>query len=379
MLVGSHPSPSPYGAASAGAYAKAAAQGGSNRTAAEAQAAGGAAGDGATIVTLSEAAMAAYAATSTTPDFAEVVRLARGLLNELLAEAERKSPLEGDRLALDMSRFDERSLHAIAVTDDGLFTGDERKAASLELERRFGLALSGPAAVSEVTGDYRTVYKAAAAYLDQQSEEQKALPAWRAARDAVAAALEALAGDPATPPKGIENDPVAAHLSAAKGADDGDEAAVGTSLARNLRIALDRRYREAEALGLKPSFDRNTPLGYFIDLSEYDARAVSAMSIDREGLFSAAEVRAAATEIRSRSKAALVAAYEDAGRSGDPTAFSRNIISLYSSMTADERQAAGWGEGLLKSAVSAYETAASLLSILSGASGRGGLASLLSR
>src|SRR5690606_27084078 len=93
----------------------------------------------------------------------------------------------------------------------------------------------------------------------------------------------------------------------------------------------------------------------------------------RDSLFSADEVRAAAAEMKSRSNAALVAAYEHAGQSGDPTAFSLNIISVYSSMSADERQAAGWSDALLNAAMSSYETNAKLIGTRSGSSSTDGM------
>src|SRR5690606_8568974 len=135
----------------------------------------------ATVVSLSEAALAA----TSEPDFAAVTATAREALNRLLAEAERDSPLEAGLLALDMGSLSQRELHAIVTTDDGLFTGEERKAGQLEMDRRFDLALSGPASVSELTGDYRTLYKAASAYLDGLSAEQKAEPGWQTARAAI--------------------------------------------------------------------------------------------------------------------------------------------------------------------------------------------------
>ncbi len=323
--------------------------------------------DSATILTLSDAALAALAAQTASPeaDFAEVVRQARELLNELLDDAGRNSPLEDGKLALDMSRLSQRQLNAIATTEDGLFTSDERDAASLELERRFALALSGPAAVAAVTNDYRVLYRAAANYLDEQSAEQKAAPAWQAARNAVREALDVLETNPKAPPQGIANDPVAEYLAAAENG-DGVETAPG-SLARNMRASLDKLYAEAQSRGQNPTFDKGNRSGHYIDLSSFDSRALSAMALNQDSLFSAAEVRAANAEIRSRSSAALAAAFQDASRSGDPTAFALNVVSVYASMSPDERQASGLSDTLLNAAVANFETSAKLLSMLSSA------------
>lgn len=312
----------------------------------------------ATVVTISAEAMAA----SAEPDFAQVVATARETLNRLLSEAERRTPLEGDKLALDMTTLSQRELFAIAKTDDGLFTSDERKAAELEMARRFDLALSGPAAVSEVTGDYRTLYKAAAAYLDAMSAEQKAEPGWQAQRDAIDKALAALEGDHGTPPAGIADDPVAAFL-AGRTAEEGEAAEDNTtSLAESLRKVLDKRYEAGAGQG--------------IDFAQFDSRSISAMALNRGGLFSPDEVRAAETEIRSRANTALSEGYKEAARSGDPTAFSRNIIAIYSSMSPEERLASGLSENLLNTAVANYESTMRLMDMMAqGMSAMGGMQS----
>lgn len=310
----------------------------------------------ATVVTISNAAKAA----GTEPDFAQIVRTARETLNRILAEAERRSPLEGGRLALDMSALGQRELFAISKTDDGLFTTDERKAAELELGRRFDLALSGPAAVSEVTGDYRTLYKAAAAYLDGQSAEQKAEPDWQAKRAAIDKALTALEANRGTPPAGIADDPVAAFLADRAATDQETPPEETASLAQSLRKVLDKRYGQGER----------------IDLGEFDSRSISAMALNRDGLFSAEEVRAAETEIRARANTALTEGYKQAARSGDPTAFSRNIIAIYSSMSAEERLASGLSENLLNTAVANYESTSRLMAMMAqGMSAMGGMQS----
>lgn len=326
----------------------------------------GAAGNGgsaATVITLSQAALEA----SAEPHFSAVTDAAREMLNRLLSETERTSPLQDGKLALDMSVLSARHLHAILKSEDGLFTGDERKAAELEMNRRFDLALSGPAAVSEVTGDYRTLYKAAATYLDGLSAEQKAEPQWQAARAAIDKALTALEADRGKLPQAIADDPVAGWL-AKRPTDDGEADQPSDSLAQNLRRTLDKRYESGEAARGK------------LDLAAFDSRAVSAMALNRDGLFSAEEVRSANAEIRSRANSALSEGYKDAARSGDPTAFSRNIIAIYSSMSADERQAAGFSENLLSTAIASYESSSRLMDIMAaGMNAMGGMQNWFAR
>ncbi len=329
--------------------------------------------DQATIVTLSDAARAA----SVEVKFATVVAAVRETLNTLLSEAGRQNPLEDGKIALDMSSLSQRELFAIAKTDDGLFTCDERKAAELEMERRLSLALSGPAGVSDVTGDFRALYKAAADHFDGLSAEQKAEPAWQAARNAIDKALIALNSDPAKFPSKIDGDPVAAWLASRSSGDIEGEFA--GSLVGNLRNILDQRYAAADEAGTRATFDKKRP-GHFIDLGEFGSRAVSAMALNREGSFSPEEEHAAKSEIRLRANLALSESYKDAARSGDPTAFSRNIIAIYSSMSADERLAAGISENLLSAAISSYESTTRLTDIMAmGANSMGGMESWFSR
>src|SRR5690606_19801180 len=124
----------------------------------------------------------------------------------------------------------------------------------------------------------------------------------------------------------------------------------------NLRAILDKRYEEARQAGRSPTFDARDTRGHFIDLAEFDAEVISTMVHNRKGLFSAEEVRAANAQIRSRASVALSEGYRDAAKSGDPTAFARNIISLYSSLSPDVRAAAGFSETMLNAAMMSYKT-----------------------
>ena len=283
--------------------------------------------DAAAVVTISDAARATMAEA----DLAPVTASARQVLNELLKQAERSSPLEEAKLALDMRRLNDRELFAIDSSSDELFTSDERKAAELEMGRRFEAALAGPAAVSEVTGDYRTLYRAAAQHLDNLGAEQKAEPSWQAAREA----------------------------------EKGDRTSDPVSFAQRLCNTLDRWYQEAHEAGRSPSFGPRNSRGTFIDLGVFDAETVSAMAFHREGLFSGEEVRAAEAEIRNRAGVALTEGFKDAQKSGDPTAYARNIIALYSSLRPEVRQAAGFSENLLSTATASYQSTTRLMNMLS--------------
>lgn len=326
-------------------------------------------GGDAAIVTISDAARSA----SAEPDFASIISAARQLLNELLAEAERTSPLEGGKLALDMTRLSQRELHAMKANDDALFTSDERKAAELEMQRRFGNALAGPLAVSELTSDYRPLYRAAAAHLDALSAEQKAEPQWKEARAAIDAALVKLAGNKGTPPADIAGDPVAAWLET-RAETGGNETTDPASLEESLRAILDKQYEKAREAGRSPTFDPKNTRGEFVDLAAFDAETISTMVLNRKGLFSTEEIRAANAEIRKRANVALSEGYRDAAKSGDPTAFARNVISIYSSLSPDVRQAAGFSDAMLSTAISSFETTSRLMEMMASNMQGGGAA-----
>lgn len=133
-----------------------------------------------------------------------------------------------------------------------------------------------------------------------------------------------------------------------------------------------------------PTFNRNTTLGQYIDVSGFSSRALSSIVLDGENQFTPEETRAARTVLQARSGATLIAGFQDANKSGDPTAFSRNIITAFSSLSAEERQAVGWSDQLYKAAMESYVTTSKLMDMFSqttgNASGGGmNLATLLGR
>lgn len=321
-----------------------------------------AANTSATNVTLSDAAKAAIAV----KDFTTVIAEARSKLTTLLTDANRKSPLEKDKLALNLSSLDQREIYAMA--SDKSFSADEQKAAGLEMQRRFEAALSGPAAVAKVTGTYTGLYKAAAEYLDTLSAEEKAEPDWITARAAVTDGLKQLQADPKKLPAAGKDDPVAIYLQL-QAAGGGNKDVPIADVATGARKTLDALYADALAGGKAPTFNKDTKTGNFIDLGKLDSRTLSSIALDQTGQFSADEVRAANSTLRSKSGAALVAGFQSAAKSSDPTAFSQNIISMYASMTADERQATGWSPQFYEAALNSYQSTTKLLNMFAEAGG----------
>ncbi|WP_332699619.1 hypothetical protein [Devosia sp.] len=316
----------------------------------------------ATSVTLSDAALAALA----TKDFATVVADTRAKLTALLQAADRTSPLEGDRLAIDLSSLDARELFAMASDDS--FTEGEQEAAGLEMQRRFEAALAGPAALADVTGNFTGLYKAAADYLDSLGPEEKAGADWIAGRAAITDAQKQLQADPKTMPDAGEDDPVALYLALVEAGQTAQPTTIA-DVATTARKTLDSLYADAIKAGKAPTFNKATTVGTYIDLSKFDSRSLSAIALNTGDKFTAEEVRQAETALRAKSGAALLAGFQNAAKSSDPTAFSQNIISIYSSMSAEERQAAGWSDQFYQAALASYESTSKLTQMFADAGG----------
>lgn len=316
----------------------------------------------AATVTLSDEALAALAAT----DFATVIAETRTKLAALLKQADRTSPLQDGKLALDLSSLDARELFAMASDDS--FSEDERKAAGLEMQRRFEAAMAGPAAVAGVTGNFTALYKAAAEYLDGLGPEEKAGLDWIAGRAAVTEAQKQLQADPKTMPDAGDDDPVALYLAlveagqAAKPQDIAD-------VAKSARKTLDALYADAIKAGKAPTFNKRTTVGTYIDMSTFDSRTLSSIVLNTDNKFAAEESSAAQAALRTKSGAALLAGFQNAAKSSDPTAFSQNIMSIFASMSTEERQAAGWSEQFYQAAVESYTTTSKLTQMFADAGG----------
>lgn len=310
-------------------------------------------GASATNVTLSDAAKAAMAA----KDFTTVIADARATMDKLLSDAQKTTPLKDGKLDVDMSKIDRRELYAISTNGELKFTPDEQKAAQIELQRRFDQALAGPTSVGRVTGKIDGLYTAALAFLDLAGAEEKASVAYADARKAIEAMIAKLKTDPATLPGAVPNDPVNDYMKRlAEGETEGPRniADVGT----DARATLDAQYK---AGGITP------------DYKDFDSRSLSSVALNTGNEFNEDEVRAAKNEMRSRTGAAVLAALKNSDAAANPAGFSENIISLYGAMSAEERAAAGWSDNLYAAAVSSYQTASKLASMLSQSSGSGSL------
>jgi hypothetical protein len=316
----------------------------------------------ATSVTLSDEALAALAAT----DFATVIAETRTKLAALLKEADRTSPLEAGKLALDLSSLDARELFAMASDDS--FSDDEKQAAGLEMQRRFEAAMAGPAAVAGVTGNFTALYKAAAEYLDSLGPEEKADADWIAGRAAITEAQKQLQTAPKTMPDAGADDPVALYLALVEAGQAAQPQNIG-DVAKGARKTLDALYADAIKAGKAPTYNKSTTVGTYIDLSKLPSRTLSSIVLDDTDQFSTEEVSAAKATLRNKSGAALVAGFQSAAKSSDPTAFSQNIMSLFSGMSTEERQAAGWSDQFYQAAVDSYTATSKLTQMFAEAGG----------
>jgi hypothetical protein len=343
-------------------YYKAAASAQAAGAATAANAVTGTTEQAATSVTLSDEALAALAAT----DFVTVIAETRTKLAALLKEADRTSPLEDDKLALDLSSLDARELFAMASDDS--FSDDEKQAAGLEMQRRFEAAMAGPAAVAGVTGNFTALYKAAAEYLDSLGPEEKADADWIAGRAAVTEAQKQLQTAPKTMPDAGADDPVALYLALVEAGQAAQPQNIG-DVAKGARKTLDTLYADAIKAGKAPTYNKSTTVGTYIDLSKLPSRTLSSIVLDDTDQFSTEEVSAAKATLRNKSGAALVAGFQSAAKSSDPTAFSQNIMSLFAGMSTEERQAAGWSDQFYQAAVDSYTSTSKLTQMFAEAGG----------
>ncbi|MCP1842576.1 hypothetical protein ACVIHI_004507 [Bradyrhizobium sp. USDA 4524] len=316
----------------------------------------------ATNLTLSDAARAQLAK-APLPDFAAVTSDARITLDRLYTVAGVKAPIVDGKTTIDLSTLDRRSLFAISTNNGGKFTPDEQAVAATELKQRFDKAMEPSLATTRLTGDYSVSYKAALDYLDGASDEEKATATWASQRAAVLKGYQATQQDPNTAPSGISGDPIAAALA---GTEPPTKSTTRdfSSVASDVRAFLDRQKGEAAKSGKELVYDSRRKTGQLADLSSLDNRSLSAISLNQDKKFSTEEIFAAKQELNTRTRLAVLDALKQSQTAGDPRQFSLGILKQYSSMSAEERQAANWTQDFQDAAIKSYKSTSTLLSIL---------------
>ncbi|MCP3419223.1 MULTISPECIES: hypothetical protein [Bradyrhizobium] len=316
----------------------------------------------ATNLTLSDAARAQLAK-APLPDFASVTSDARITLDRLYTVAGVKAPIVDGKTTIDLSTLDRRSLFAISTNNGGKFTPDEQVVAATELKQRFDKAMEPSLATTRLTGDYSISYKAALDYLDGASDEEKATATWASQRAAVLKGYQATQQDPSTAPSGISGDPIAAAL-AGTAPPTKSTTRDFSSIASDVRAFLDRQKSEAAKSGKELVYDSRRKTGQLADLSSLDNRSLSAISLNQDKKFSTEEIFAAKQELNTRTRLAVLDALKQSQTAGDPRQFSLGILKQYSSMSAEERQAANWTQDFQDAAIKSYKSTSTLLSIL---------------
>ncbi|KRQ13997.1 hypothetical protein ACVMIH_003506 [Bradyrhizobium sp. USDA 4503] len=316
----------------------------------------------ATNLTLSDAARAQLAK-APLPDFATVTSDARITLDRLYTVAGVKAPIVDGKTTIDLSTLDRRSLFAISTNNGGKFTPDEQTVAATELKQRFDKALEPSLATTRLTGDYSISYKTALDYLDGASDEEKATATWASQRAAVLKGYQATQQDPNTAPSGISGDPIAASL-AGTAPPTKSTTRDFSSIASDVRAFLDRQKSEAAKSGKELVYDPRRKTGQLADLSSLDNRSLSAISLNQDKKFSTEEIFAAKQELNTRTRLAVLDALKQSQTAGDPRQFSLGILKQYSSMSAEERQAANWTQDFQDAAIKSYKSTSTLLSIL---------------
>jgi hypothetical protein len=324
----------------------------------------------ATRVTLSAAAQARMAAEQAV-SIDTVVSDTRSALDALYKAAGVAGPLADGKQTVDLKSLDRRALYAVASNTGGKFSVDEQAVAKKELQARFDAVLSPQCAVARLTGDWSRVYDAALDYMQEAGKEEKASTGYAQTLAALQAGQQTALAQPDSVPS-TAGDPVAESLvrSGKDGTTNGNSRQF-SDVAKDVRAALDVQKKAAADKGVDLAFSAGRRNAELVDWSGMDNRALSAVALNQGEQFSSEEVRSAKTELDSRTRANLLAAFEQAGSTSDPTSFSLGLLSSYSSMSTEERQAMNFTTDLRDMAVSQYKTTTSLISMLQQAAGGG--------
>ncbi|MEH2512390.1 hypothetical protein V1291_003744 [Nitrobacteraceae bacterium AZCC 1564] len=319
----------------------------------------------ATNLTLSDAARARLANAAATPDFATVAGNARTSLDDLYAAAQVTRPLTNDgKQTIDLSKLDRRSLFAISTNAGGKFTEDEQRVASDELKNRLNAALAPAAATASMTANYTVVYKAALNYLDGASSEEKATSTWAAQHAAVQKGYQAAQQKPDEIPSSIPGDLVTAYLTQNPHGTPAKAKKDFATVAKDVRTALDTQAQDAVQNGKELVYEPGRKTGQLVDFSTMDGRALSAIALNQNNLFSLQEVQAAKKELSSRTRNSILSAMKQSQSSGDPLQFSLGVLQSYSAMSDEERLATDWTPAFRDMLIQNYKSTTSIMSMM---------------
>ena len=324
----------PYAAAAAGTTA-------TKATAADTASTSAAKTSGSSVnVTLSAEALAALAAQTDSRTIDTVVVSARTALDQLLSDAKATSALKDGKPMISVAGLDRRSLYAIASNKGGKFPIEEQVVATLQMKATRDASLSAPASAMRVTGDHAGLYKAALANLEAAGPEEKAMGQWAKDKAALTEGLQQATDKPGVAPSGIDGDPVAAYLKDTGGVVASPRTRDIKAVASDVRSVLDKQYAAATGDGMATDPDDGT-----IDFSKFDNRSLAAVALNKGAQFSEHEVAQAAAEVKTRNRDSISSSYKSA-KGSDSSAFGKSLITQYTAMSDEERQAAGWTPAL---------------------------------
>lgn len=319
----------------------------------------------ATNLTLSDAARARLASASATPDFATVASNARKSLDDLYTAAQVTRPFTNDgKQTIDLSKLDRRSLFAISTNAGSKFTEDEQRIASDELKSRLNAALAPAAATASLTNNYSVVYKAALSYLDAASSEEKTTSTWAAQHAAAQKGYQAAQQNLDAIPSGIPGDPVAAYLAQNPHGTPAKPKKDFVTVAKDVRTTLDTQAQDAIQNGRELVYEPGRKTGQLVDFSTMDGRALSAIALNQNNLFSLQEVQAAKKELNSRTRNSISSAMKQSQLNGDPSQFSLGVLQSYSAMSDEERLAVEWTPAFRETLVQNYKSTRGIMDMM---------------
>ncbi|MBS0248299.1 MAG: hypothetical protein JSR61_16910 [Proteobacteria bacterium] len=326
-------------------------------------------------VELSDAAKAYLASQSSST--ADLATDARKWFDAQYKSTGLASPMLDGNVALDMTSLSRETLSAVAANSGGIFNKDEVLAAGVTLQKRFDDALMPHVVVARHTGDYASLYKAAAEYLDKAGADERATPLWISTRKAVDDGLALAQKSPMKAPQTTDgNDPVAALLQKTSQVTDAGGTTTDADAATDARARLDALANKARDAGTELVFDASRKTGQLVDFSSFSNRALAVMTLNQDGQFSADESRAAKKELDQRNRTSLMSVFN--GSNSDVGAQSLALLKHYNNMTAAEKAASGYNKDLESRLVQSYRLAQMFGSGSSGGSSGGSSASLAS-
>jgi hypothetical protein len=339
--------------------------------------------DPATNITLSEAAMAylagtttdTSATTSTTPaqSLESIAATLRAWFDDQYKDKTITSPYDEDgKLQIDLSKQDRASLVAAASDTQNLFSDEEQQAAVEELQSRFEDELTPYIAIARKTGNYVQLYQAASDYLDKAGPDERATKSWQDTKKAVVDGLAAAKASPGKAPEtGNDNDPVRALLDKREGTGSADAGASAETVAANARSMLDDQANAAKDDGTELVYGASSS-GQMVDFSDFDNRTLAVMALNTDGSFSDEEVFAAKSELNVRTRNQMLGILNPSSGSASGSDMNLGLIRTYENMSDEEKQVLGVTDAVTDRLIQNYQSLQSMQNAFMGGISAGG-------